>query len=61
MKKQVFYLRSDQPDPYLIKTFRRRENYNPSEPLIIWSIRLGGKILIMPELTTLVQEFYFFN
>ena len=35
--------------------------YDPSQHLILWSIRLFDHILIMPELTLLVQEFYCFN
>jgi hypothetical protein len=54
MKKEIFHLREPQADPYLIKS-------DSSENLILWTIRLYDHVLIMPELTILVQEFYCFN
>ena len=53
--KTVFYLREPESDPYQIKSS------DPSEHLILWSIRWNDNILIFPELTILVQEFYCFN
>jgi hypothetical protein len=54
-QKTVFYLREPEGAPYQIKSS------DPSEHLILWSIRMYDHILIMPELTILVQEFYCFN
>ena len=59
-QKTVFYIRTAEPDPYQIKL----GNYesDPSDyDLILWSIRFYDHILIMPELTLLIQEYYCFN
>jgi hypothetical protein len=54
--KQVFHLREPKADPYQIK------NDDSSDyDLILWSIRFYDHILIMPELTLLIQEYYCFN
>jgi len=60
-KKQVFYLQPLQVDPYLVEVSLPVENYDPSDHLIIWTIRMYDHVLIMPELTLLVQDFYCFN
>ena len=51
--KQTFFL---QPSP--IDLFQVKEQ---TEPLIIWSLRIGDSILSMPALTDLIQEYFFFN
>ena len=61
MKKQVFYLREPERDPFQVKSDTRVSLYNPSEHLIIWTVRLYDHVLLMPELTLLVQDFYCFN
>lgn len=53
MKKQIFHLQ----EPF-IDLFQVKET---TEPLIIWSLRIGESILSMPELTDLVQQYFFFN
>ena len=52
MKKQIFYLRQPESDPHLVET---------TEPLIIFTLRIGKHILFMPELSMLIEEFYFIN
>lgn len=62
MKKQIFYLRKPPADPYSVKdpedSFRVSE---PTEPIILWTVRLYDHVLVMPELTILVQKFYCLN
>ena len=48
MKKQVFHLKEPGKDPYLLKV--TKSDFEPSEPIIIWSLRFNGNVLFMPEL-----------
>lgn len=61
MKKQIFYLSKPPVDPYLVKSTRRGTNFEPTEPLILWTVRMYDHILVMPELTLLVQNHYCLN
>jgi len=60
-QKTVFYLRDPESDRYQINPVNRIDEVDPSENLILWSIRFYDHVLIMPELTLLIQEFYCFN
>jgi hypothetical protein len=57
-KKQIFYLSKPPDDPYLVKSSLRNEDL---EPLILWTVRMYDHILVMPELTLLVQNHYCLN
>jgi hypothetical protein len=58
MKKQIFFLRKPPADPYSVKNLSRSE---PIDKLILWTVRLYDHVLVMPELTILVQNNYCLN
>ena len=59
-KKQVFYLNRPPSDPYLVNS-DNPSYFEPGEPIILWTVRLYDHILVMPELTLLVQKHYCLN
>jgi hypothetical protein len=59
-KKQIFYLRKPPVDPYLVKRDFPTDS-EPYEILILWTVRMYDHILVMPELTLLVQNHYCLN
>jgi hypothetical protein len=48
-KRQIFFL--DRPRSY----------FEPTEPLILWTVRMYDHVLVMPELTALIQNYYCLN
>jgi hypothetical protein len=48
MEKETFY----------IQDATRIES---TEPLIIFALHIGSEVLSMPELTDLIEKYYFFN
>jgi hypothetical protein len=58
--KSVFYLNKPPADPYLVKRDFPTDS-EPSDHLILWTLRLYDHILVMPELTLLVQNNYCLN
>lgn len=60
MKKQIFYLRRPPADPFELNSSGSGEK-SETPPLILWTVRLYDHILVMPELTLLVQNHYCLN
>jgi hypothetical protein len=50
--KTIYHLEEPDRDPFLVEK---------TEPLIIWTIRVGAEVISLPALTALIQKYFFFN
>ena len=59
-KKQIFYLNPPDPDPYMVKG-DNPSYFEPTDRVITWTVPMYDHVLVMPELTLLVEKHYFLN
>lgn len=57
-RKQIFHLNTPPKDKYLAAP---PSYFEPTDKVVTWTVRMYDHVLIMPELTLLVEKFYYEN